>query len=295
IAPEGAQPDPPAEREVREPAGGAVSAEAVSAEAAGGDGATSPSETELAMIGAREDFVIPDDAQYDPWEAPARRNPVRTTVAVLVVLLVAAAAIALLGRGDDSKATTDTSEVDAATTVGTIDESSPASLVRSFCGDPRPLGSSIATFEPGAVAVGFAPIPDPTSSTQEGAEVVLQVSPEVGEPTLQLDASVALVSVGICLEETGAEGTGTSCAYELTNTDDLGEDASSELQAVTYEATAYALSTGEALTTGTIVSDAQACPEFAFTDGDGVSNPITGADVATWVRDAMPGGIPAAN
>jgi len=172
-------------------------------------------------------------------------------------------------------------------------DSRPA-LIEGFCADPKPLTSpgTIATFTPGAGAVAFVEVPQPASSTDPVENVVAQVSPTVGDPTLQLAASVDLVSLAVCVDQTGSTKTGTTCRYELTNPSSVGERDEAPLLETSYRVRVMELRTGKAVATGNLTSSTEACPEYAYIGGKGVSAALTPEQVLGWVGEHLAGGQP---
>lgn len=230
----------------------------------------------------------------DDWDDSSSPKPWKAFVAVGLVIALAIGAISLLGNDGAKNNNAEQLATMAPTTTAAVGKD-PQSRIRSFCAEPRALGNDIAPFVPGDIAVGYSPIPNPSSTTGEPTETLIGVSPKAGQPKEVLDSSLALASVGICLAGNEAERTGASCSYQLTNSDNLGEQAESKLLEVTYDATIYSLRDGKKLTSGTIASNSSACPDLAFTDGEGVSNPISPQDLAEWVAVQMPGGKPLQN
>ena len=214
------------------------------------------------------------------------------------VLLVAALAITAAGGAwaylqDDDSPTT----APAARTVDPSDVAAPgedprAELVRGFCADPGALGDDLAGFVPGEGAVAYVQVPQPPSSTEPVDNVVVQVSPTVGEPTLSLGAAINLVSVAVCTEQTATEPTVATCDFELTNPDAIGEERTAPLLADTYRLRLHDLRSGEVLAEGELTSDVATCPRLAYLDVDGVSNALPTSQVLAWIALQVPGIVP---
>lgn len=216
----------------------------------------------------------PDDAER--WDDDPRRSPVLAVAAVvLVALLVGAGALIVLGREDEPAPSASADRVEA---------------VRSFCASPSALGDEVPAWDPSEAGIAFVEHPQPPSSTRPDDEIVVQVAPTLGSPVLTLDASADLVNVALCLEEGVTAAAGGTCTFELTNPGDLGVEVSRPLDRTTYEATLYELRTAEVLSSGPISTPTDACPDFAFTDGDGVSTPLTTEQLVAWLAANVPTG-----
>ena len=166
--------------------------------------------------------------------------------------------------------------------------------VLGFCQDHRAVRDpeGVAPFAPGKGAVAYVELPQPASTTAPAGSRVVQVSPIVGKPNLSLDKSIALVSVAVCVDQSASTRVQGTCDYELTNKSSLGEEASARLLKTTFRARAYEIRTGKLLTSGTIETATDRCPDYAFIGGKGVSNPLTEAEVVDWLEASFPGGVP---
>lgn len=212
---------------------------------------------------------------------PARRRSGRARTVAVVALIAALAAAAAYGfladRDDSGDASGDRAE-----------------LVRGFCANPRPLADEgdLAAFEPGTGAVAYAQLPQPASSTDPDGSRVLQVSPVVGRPNLTLDASIGLVSLAVCVEETMSTPSAGSCEFRVTTVGALGEEAEADLAETSFDARIYELRTARVLARGTITTPVDRCPPFAFVDADTVSNSLTDELITAWIGQELPGGVP---
>ncbi len=165
----------------------------------------------------------------------------------------------------------------------------PVAAIEGFCDHPRPLAEAgVPAYRPGGAGVAYIPLPRPSSSTRPAEAVTVQVAPEVGDPTLDLDASVALVSVGVCVDQTGSEQTGGTCDYEVTTEGSLGKEVTVDLEQAAYEIKAYDLAGGEVLASGSLDSPVDRCPDQAFVDGDSVANALSTEEVLAWVAFNLP-------
>lgn len=219
--------------------------------------------------------TAPPDASEEPWPEADGHRRLPTVVAVLaVVALAVVAVVAVLGRGGDPEPPSAAED--------------PVGAVRTFCSSPRPLGDAVPAFDPAEAAIAYVEHPQPSSATEPDDELVLQVAPALGEPVLDLAASVELVNVAVCVDEQGTEAAAGRCRFELTNQDDLGREVERPLQRTTYEATIYELRSGDALGAGPLATATDRCPEFAFTDGDGVSTALTDEELVAWLAANLP-------
>ena len=225
--------------------------------------------------------------------AAPRRSSSRTAVVVLVVLACLGAIAAGVWYLDDRSSSDDAGAAKGGTTTTSTDDPRPA-LVRGYCDDPRPLTGpgKIPTFTPGAGAVAYVQMPQPASSTDEAGERVVQVSPTVGKPNLDLAASMNLVSLAVCLDQTSSKAVTGTCEYELTNPKDLGEPAEADLLETTYRIRLIELRTGKALAKGTLSTGTDSCPEFAVIGGKGVSNALTEQAILGWIGQHLVNGQP---
>lgn len=219
--------------------------------------------------------TAPPEGSVEPWPETGARRRIPTVVAVLAVLAFAViAVVAVLGRGDDPEPPTAAED--------------PVGAVRSFCSSPRPLGDAVPAFDPAQAAIAYVEHPQPSSATEPDDELVLQVAPALGEPVLELAASVELVNVAVCVDEQSTADAAGRCRFELTNQDDLGREVERPLQRTTYEATIYELRSGDALGSGPLATATDRCPEFAFTDGDGVSTALSDEELVAWLAANLP-------
>jgi hypothetical protein len=171
-------------------------------------------------------------------------------------------------------------------------DGSLTSKVERYCSNPRSLGDEVTPFSPGQPAAAHIDLPQPSSSLEQRRTLTAPASPQVGAPTLDLDASIGLVSLAVCLAEEASEPAGGTCDYRLTNRSSLGEPASAPLLATTYRAEIYDLRSGEVLTSGELQTPADRCPELAYISDDGVSNSLDENVVMLWLASKLPGGIP---
>jgi hypothetical protein len=216
--------------------------------------------------------TVPD---REPWSAPRRRG--RTGLGIFLVLAIAAGAGAWWMLRDD----------------GYQEGNTTVARVERFCGKPRALGDEVAEFVPGQPAAAHLQVPQPMSSMEEPSGVTAPASPSAGEPTLDLDASIGLVSLAVCLSEESSEPSGGNCDYELTNSDDRGRLVRAPLLATTYQAQLYELRSGSVLASGEVTTAVDECPELAYVEVEGVSNPLPAEAVVLWMASQLPGGIPA--
>lgn len=224
---------------------------------------------------------------------------------VVVVGLIAAViggAIYLDQRDEDSSATKGSGSSANAGASGTAATSSKGGdaddprpdLVRGYCDDPRPLTGpgTIAAFKPGAGTVAFVQFPQPASSTEEAGERVVQVSPTIGKPNLSLDASINLVSLAVCVDQTGSRAVTGTCDYDLTNPSSVGESETAKLLKTTYRVRLIELRTGKVLARGTVDTPTDRCPDYAYIGGKGVSNPMTEELILGWIGEHLVNGQP---
>lgn len=198
-------------------------------------------------------------------------------VAILVCVGVAAGVFVFLDRRDQGSK--------AADTFSSAAGSGTEATVRGYCADPRVLPSSagVVAFTPGNPAVAFTRIPRPASSTDLPPERVIKVSPPPSARIeLGLAKSLPLVSLAMCFDQTSSKPTGGTCDYELTNPDQVGERVTAKLLQTTYDVQIIELQTGKTVTSGTIATKTDACPQLAYTGGDGVSNALTDQEVLAW-------------
>lgn len=213
-------------------------------------------------------------------------------VVLAVIAGVAAGAVYLDHRNnDDTSASPSTSS--KGTTKGSSSDPRPG-LVRGYCANPRPLTGpgKIATFTPGAGTVAYVEFPQPASTTEEAGERVVQVSPKIGRPNLDLDASINLVSLAVCVDQTGSREVPGSCDYDLTNPSSVGQSASAKLLETTYRVRMIELRTGKTLARGTVKTPTDTCPEYAYIGGKGVSNPVTEDLLLGWIGQHLVAGKP---
>ena len=226
-------------------------------------------------------------------------------LAVIVVLGLLGAAIAgavyLDQRDEDSSSSSSKSSTSSTSSASGSSAKAGSSsdprpdLVRGYCDDPRPLTGpgTIATFTPGAGTVAFVQFPQPASSTEEAGERVVQVSPEIGKPNLSLDASINLVSLAVCVDQTGSRAVTGTCDYDLTNPSNVGECASADLLQTTYRVRMIELRTGKVLARGSLETPTDTCPDYAYIGGKGVSNPMTEDLILGWIGKHLVKGQPA--
>lgn len=167
-----------------------------------------------------------------------------------------------------------------------------ATRVERYCEQPRALDDA-TPFQPGQPAAAHIEVPQPESSTEPPGALTAPASPSVGDPSLDLEASIGLVSLGVCVTPTSTEATDGTCEYRLTNPTDRGEEASARLEATTFTAELYDLHSGDVLATGELTTAVDRCPEFAVLDGERVSNPLEAGVVLLWLSSVLPGGVPA--
>jgi hypothetical protein len=167
-----------------------------------------------------------------------------------------------------------------------------ATRVERYCEQPRAIDDA-TPFEPGQPAAAHIELPQPASSTEPPGEVTAPASPSVGDPTLDLEASLGLVSLGVCVSPAGTEATEGTCEYRLTNRANRGEETSTRLEATTFTAELYDLHTGDVLASGELTTATDRCPEFAVLGSDRVSNPLEVGAVLLWLATVLPGGVPA--
>ena len=206
------------------------------------------------------------------------------------MLAAALGGAVLLDRDDDQDDAVPTSTTATEGTAGRVD------AIRAYCDAPRALTepAPIAEFAPGGGAVAYVDVPRPVSSTEPATDLTVQVSPAVGAPDLELDEAVNLVSLAVCIDETKAERSRGTCAYELTNADSLGEKATARVLATTYAIEVRELRTGKVLVDGTLTTPVDRCPDLAYLDpGEGVSNPLDEEQILGWLAINLPGGRPA--
>lgn len=227
-----------------------------------------------------------------PAEPPAetiggrRRRPVLVAAVVASIALAAVGAWALAVDGEDAT---------ARPTPTLAPGSGRAAAVRRSCAAPHPWTGpgTIARFTPGAGAVAYAALPPSPTSTDPPQEVVLQVSPEVGQPTLTLEGSIDLVSLAVCVRQTRTTGTDATCTYEVTTPGGrLGDRVRKGLRVTTYRAEIVDLRTGKVLASSTTDSARDRCPQFATLDRSWVADPLSADDLIAWLNLQMPGGIP---
>lgn len=205
--------------------------------------------------------------------APRRRGRAVLAVAAVLVLVGGAVGAWWLLRDDP--------------TQGDL-----ATRVERYCEQPRALDDA-TPFQPGQPAAAHIEVPQPESSTEPPSALTAPASPSVGDPSLDLEASIGLVSLRVCVTPAGTEPTEGSCEYRFTNPDDRGEQTSAQLEATTFTAELYDLHTGEVLASGELATATDRCPEFAVLDGGRVSNPLDPGVVLLWLSGVLPGGVPA--
>lgn len=224
-----------------------------------------------------------------------RRSPL---TAILAVLLIVACLVGIVVGAmyfDEKDAEDNAGDAPTTNAEEPADSDDPRpELVREYCDDPRQLTGpgQIAKFVPGTGTVAYVQLPQPASTTDEASEFAVQASPTVGDPNLSLDESINLVSMVVCVEQSASEAAGGTCDYELTNPDSIGESASAKLLETTFRVRLYELRTGAELAKGTVSTPTDRCPEFAFVDGTGVSNPLTEDLLLAWIAENLPNGQP---